>query len=235
MKVESKDILFVIPARGGSKRLPKKNILPLNGKPLVCYSIDTALQIVDADNVCVSTDSDEIIKVVEKYGLHVPFKRPDDLASDTATTNDVLVHAVNYFKERGKDFKLLVLLQATSPLRKKEDVINAIGLVDNSCDMVVSVRKSHAAVVMCHEDENGYLKPTLKKQYGREQDFQGEYYEFNGSIYVMKVDSLLDKGMSNFNRKKYVMSDLYSTDIDTEEDFIEAEARLKYLEKKGQL
>lgn len=108
-------------------------------------------------------------------------------------------------------------------------------MIDDTCDMVVSVRKSHAASVMCHENEDGFLTPTLKKNYGRCQDFKGEYFEFNGSIYAMKVTSLLEKGMSAFKRKKYVMPDLLSTDIDTEEDFIEAEAKLYYLQLTKQL
>ena len=96
MEININEVLFVIPARGGSKRLPKKNIKPLAGKPLICYSLDIARQLTDDGNICISTDSDDIISVVSDCGYHVPFKRPDELASDTATTNDVLVHAVNY-------------------------------------------------------------------------------------------------------------------------------------------
>lgn len=235
MEIDIKDILFVLPARGGSKRLPKKNIKPLAGKPLICYSIDSARELTDDSNICVTTDSEDIISVVSDYGYQVPFRRPAELASDTATTNDVLVHAVNFYKSKGKNYKYLVLLQVTSPLRRKEDIPNAIKLMNEDCDMVVSVRKSRAASVMCHENEEGFLIPTLKKSYGRCQDFKGEYYEFNGSIYVMKVDSLLEKGMSAFKRTKYVMPDLFSSDIDTEEDFIETEARLAYLKSKKQL
>ena len=88
------DILVVIPARGGSKGLPGKNIKNLCGKPLIAYSIDVARAITIDDNICVSTDDQKIIDVVEKYGLHVPFVRPAELASDTASTNDVLLHAV---------------------------------------------------------------------------------------------------------------------------------------------
>lgn len=230
MGINMNEVLFVIPARGGSKRLPKKNIRPLASKPLICYSLDIARQLTDDSNICISTDSDDVISVVSDCGYHVPFKRPNELASDTATTNDVLIHAVNYYKQQGKVYKFLVLLQVTSPLRRKEDITNALSLIDESCDMVVSVRKSHAASVLCHENEAGYLIPTLKKNYGRCQDFKGEYFEFNGSIYAMKVSSLLEKGMSAFNRKKYVMPDILSTDIDTEADFIEAEAKLHYLQ-----
>lgn len=231
MEININDVLFVIPARGGSKRLPKKNIKLLAGKPLICYSLDVARQLTDDNNICISTDNDEIMDVVSKYGYKIPFKRPDELASDTATTNDVLIHAINYYKQLGKNYKLLVLLQVTSPIRRKEDIINALSLIDDTCDMVVSVRRSHAASVMCHENEKGFLIPTLKKNYCRCQDFKEEYYEYNGSIYAMKIEALLSKGMSAFNRKKYVMPELYSTDIDTEEDFIEAEAKLYYLKR----
>lgn len=231
MGIKIKEVLFVIPARGGSKRLPKKNIKLLAGRPLICYSIDVARQLTDDSNICISTDSDEIISVISKYGYKIPFKRPDELASDTATTNDVLVHAINHYHKLGINYKYLVLLQVTSPLRRKEDIMNTLSLIDDTCDMVVSVKKSRAASVICQENENGFLIPTLKKDYGRYQDFNKEYYEYNGSIYTMKVDALLSKGMSAFNRKKYVMPEFFSTDIDTEEDFIEAEARLHYLKQ----
>ena len=137
MEININEVLFVIPARGGSKRLPKKNIKPLAGKPLICYSLDIARQLTDDGNICISTDSDDIISVVSDCGYHVPFKRPDELASDTATTNDVLVHAVNYYKQLGMDYKYLVLLQVTSPLRRKEDITNVLSLIDDTCDMVV--------------------------------------------------------------------------------------------------
>ena len=89
-------ILYIIPARGGSKGIPHKNIKLLNGKPLIYYTIDVARQLTTDDHICVSTDDDEIIEVVENYGLKVPFIRPDYLATDTSTTNDVLLHAINF-------------------------------------------------------------------------------------------------------------------------------------------
>ena len=101
------DTLFVITARGGSKGLPGKNIKDLNGKPLIAYSIDVARAFADDEHICVSTDSEEIKRVVEDYGLRVPFIRPDYLATDTATSNDVLIHAVNFFREQGRKYKKL--------------------------------------------------------------------------------------------------------------------------------
>ena len=131
------DTLFVITARGGSKGLPGKNIKDLCGKPLIAYSIDVARAFTDDENICVSTDSEEIKRVVEEYGLKVPFLRPDYLATDTATSNDVLVHAVNFFKEQGRAYKKLCLLQPTSPLRAVEDVDGAIALYRDDIDGVV--------------------------------------------------------------------------------------------------
>lgn len=223
------DILVVIPARGGSKGLPGKNIKMLCGKPLIAYSIDVARAFADDKNICVSTDSEEIKQVVEQYGLKVPFLRPDYLATDTATSDDVLIHAVNYYREQyGRTFKILLLLQPTSPLRTKEDVEGAIRLYRDDIDMVVSVMKSHAPAVLCQDDEQGYVQLTYnKKALGRQQ--LPDMYEFNGAVYVMSVDALLEKKMAGFTKiVKYVMSKEHSIDIDDIYDFLQVESILKY-------
>ena len=223
------DILVVIPARGGSKGLPGKNIKMLCGKPLIAYSIDVARAFADDNNICVSTDSEEIKQVVEQYGLKVPFLRPDYLATDTSTSDDVLIHAVNYYREQyGRTFKKLILLQPTSPLRTKEDVEEAIRLYRDDIDMVVSVMKSHAPAVLCQDDEHGYVQLTYnKKALGRQQ--LPDMYEFNGAVYVMSVDALLEKKMAGFTKiVKYVMSKEHSIDIDDIYDFLQVESILKY-------
>ena len=223
------DILVVIPARGGSKGLPGKNIKMLCGKPLIAYSIDVARAFADDNNICVSTDSEEIKQVVEQYGLKVPFLRPAYLATDTATSDDVLIHAVNYYREQyGRTFKKLMLLQPTSPLRTKEDVEGAIRLYRDDIDMVVSVMKSHAPAVLCQDDDQGYVQLTYnKKALGRQQ--LPDMYEFNGAVYVMSVDALLEKKMAGFTKiVKYVMSKEHSIDIDDIYDFLQVESILKY-------
>lgn len=223
------DTLFVITARGGSKGLPGKNIKDLCGKPLIAYSIDVARAFTDDENICVSTDSEEIKQVVEKYGLKVPFLRPDYLATDTATSDNVLIHAVHYYHEQfGKNYKKLILLQPTSPLRTADDVDGAIKLYHDDIDMVVSVMKSHAPAVLCQDDEEGYVQLTYnKKALGRQQ--LPEMYEFNGAVYVMSVDALLEKKMAGFTKKvKYVMSKEHSIDIDDIYDFLQVEAIMKY-------
>lgn len=221
------DTLFVIPARGGSKGLPGKNIKELCGKPLIAYSIDVAREFVDDKHICVSTDSEEIKHVVESYGLFVPFLRPDHLATDTATTNDVLVHAVNFFKEQGIEYNKLVLLQPTSPLRTSQDVQGAIELYRDDIEMVVSVMKSHAPAVLCSENKDGYVELVYNKNAVGRQQLQ-DMYEFNGAVYVINIQALLDKGLSKFiNRVKYVMSKDHSVDIDDIYDFYQVEAIIK--------
>lgn len=226
------DTLFVITARGGSKGLLGKNIKDLCGKPLIAYSIDIARAFVDDENICVSTDSAEIKNVVEKYGLKVPFLRPGYLATDTATSNDVLVHAVHFYKDIGREYKKICLLQPTSPLRSVDDVEGALDLYREYIDMVVSVVKSHAPAVLCSDDENGFIQLIYNKNAEGRQQLK-DMYEFNGAVYVINVESLLKKGMKNFLSKvKYVMSKEHSIDIDDIYDFMLVESIMK-MNKEG--
>lgn len=222
-----KDTLFVIPARGGSKGLPRKNIKDLCGKPLIAYSIDVARAFADDEHICVSTDSEEIKVAVEEYGLSVPFVRPDYLATDTASSNDVLIHAVNFYKMLGREYKRLVLLQPTSPLRSTEDVAGSLALYRDDIDMVVSVTKSHAPAVLCSDDKDGYVQFVFNKNAASRQELQ-DMYEFNGAVYVMNTQALLKKGIAGFTKKvKYVMSKEHSVDIDDIIDFKLAETIIK--------
>lgn len=222
--------LIIIPARGGSKGIPHKNIKLLNGKPLICYSIDIARQYTTDDNICVTTDDNEIISVVEQYGLKVPFVRPAELATDTASSNDVLVHALNFYETQGRQVDVIILLQPTSPFRKVSFVKEAVELYNADLDMVVSVKETSAnPYYNCfEEDKNGFL--SISKSIGhpitRRQDAP-KVWEYNGSIYVINPTSLKDNGMQHFTRvKKYPMSELYSVDIDCPFDWKVAELLL---------
>lgn len=220
-------ILVVIPARGGSKGLPGKNIKPLCGKPLIEYSIDVARAITSDDNICVSTDDQKIINIVENYGLSVPFVRPSELASDTASTNDVLLHAINFYASRGKKYDVILLLQPTSPLRTIEQVKEAIRMYRTDIDMVVSVTKSHAPAVLCNDNSEGYVDLVYNKYAGGRQSLP-TFYEFNGAIYVVNVNSLKNKGLGGFDKRiKYIMSKETSIDIDDIYDFMLIESILK--------
>jgi N-acylneuraminate cytidylyltransferase len=226
-------VLYVIPARGGSKGIPHKNIKLLAGKPLIYYSIDVARALTSDENICVSTDDDEIIEVVEKYGLKVPFVRPEKYATDTATTNDVLIHAIDFYKSRGKKYDVIVLLQPTSPLRKVEQVKEALSLYHiNDLDMVVSVKESHAATVLCNENNEGYLELTINPSGIRRQDI-ANFYEYNGAIYIINVSKLMELSLSGLIRKKkYVMNENSSIDIDNEFDWLLAETLMSDINKK---
>lgn len=218
--------LVVIPARGGSKGIPHKNIKLLNGKPLICYSIDVARQFTTDDNICVTTDDDEIIQVVEDYGLKVPFKRPDYLATDHCGSNEVIQHAYQHYVQQGKVYDTILLLQPTSPFRKVEFLREAVSLYDTSIDMVTSVKLSSCNPYYdgFEEDAEGILK--ISKGDGtieRRQDAPSVWQQ-NGSIYVINPHSLIEKGMAHFTRiRKYVMSEIYSVDIDNTFDWKIAE------------
>ncbi|SDH24012.1 N-acylneuraminate cytidylyltransferase [Prevotella communis] len=219
-------VLVVIPARGGSKGIPHKNIKPLNGKPLIYYSIDVARQFTTDEDICVSTDDDEIIKVVEEYGLKVPFKRPDYLATDICGSNEVIQHAWKFFENKGDHYDVILLLQPTSPFRKVEFLKEAVALYDDSIDMVTSVKNAPCNPYYdgFEDNEEGLL--TISKGDGtieRRQDAP-KVWQLNGSIYVINPKSLMQKGLAHFTRiRKYAMSELYSVDIDNAFDWKIAE------------
>ena len=224
------NILVVIPARGGSKGIPGKNIKLLNGKPLIYYTIDVARTIVSDENICVTTDDDEIIKVVESYGLKVPFKRPEYLATDTCGSYEVILHALNYYEKLGYVYDAIVLLQPTSPFRTPLQVKEAIKLYRTDIDMVVSVKKasSNPYYDCFEEDQNGNL--IISKgddSYKRRQDCP-LVYEYNGAIYVLNPLSLKRMDFAKFKKKiKYLMDSVHSIDIDNQLDWMLAECIIK--------
>jgi N-acylneuraminate cytidylyltransferase len=216
------DTLVVIPARGGSKGIPHKNINIFNGKPLITYAIDCARAITLDNNICVSTDDDEIIEVVENYGLKVPFKRPDYLATDQCSTYDVLLHALDFYESINRKYKKLILLQPTSPFRTKGDVEKADALYSDDIDMVVSV--TDASGNYYKEDQEGLLKNILgETAYTRRQDMS-KMWRYNGAVYVINVLSLRQMPLSKFQRiRKYEMDEIHSIDLDTMFDWKLAE------------
>lgn len=224
-------ILFIIPARGGSKGIPGKNIKPMGGIPLINRSIDIARKFAEDKDICVTTDSDEIIKVVEQHGMKVPFKRPDYLATDTASSHDVLIQALDFYREKGIEYDWLVLLQPTTPFRKEEDLRKMLEMMNDDLDMVVSVKEAETnPYYNCYAvNEDGYLQKFIKSQsagYGRQQA-KPAIYEKNGSVYVIKISSLRKHKMNEFEKVRfYEMDKIYSIDLDEPLDWIFAEAVL---------
>ena len=228
--MNKKRILCIIPARGGSKSIPYKNIALLNKKPLIMYSIDISRQMFSDSDICVSTDNKKIIDVVESCGLSVSFIRPDNLATDTATTQEVLKHALLFYENKNIFYDIIILLQPTSPFRLKRHLEEALKLYTDDCDMVVSVKKASANPYydLFEENESGYLHISKgDNKYTRRQDVP-TVWEYNGSIFIINCKSLKENNISDFSKiRKYCMEDIYSIDIDTPMDLLIAEELIK--------
>ncbi|MGV6860632.1 MAG: acylneuraminate cytidylyltransferase family protein [Putridiphycobacter sp.] len=222
-------VLAIIPARGGSKGLPKKNIKPLGDKPLIAYSIESAKSANLITKTIVSSDNQDIINIAKAFKAEVPFVRPKELAEDNSTTVEVLLHAINFFESKGETFDYIVLLQPTTPFRKNGDIDKMIELAKSSdADLVVSVKETSANpyYVLFEENKAGYLEKSKPSNFTRRQDCP-VVYEYNGSIYIIKVSSLQNQKSLAFEKtKKFVMDDYFSIDIDSQFDFDFAEFML---------
>lgn len=213
--------LVVIPARGGSKGLPRKNSKLLNGKPLIHYTIDAAREVFPDNRILVSTDDEEIRKCAEKTGIKVPSLRPAHLATDTSSSREVLLHALEAYTNRGEEIDTVVLLQPTSPLRTAIHIKSAIEIYTPEIDMVVSVKETDANpyYVLKEEDEFGYLQSSKKGTFTRRQDCP-KVYELNGAVYVINKESLVKREPAEFEKVKKVLMDKESSvDIDDLLDF----------------
>jgi len=210
--------LFLIPARGGSKGIPGKNIKLLGGKPLINYAITAARELVPDAQICVSTDDAAIIETVKKTGLTVPFVRPANLADDHAGMQGVMVHALDFYAEKkGRDYDKIVLLQPTSPFRTAQHISEAFDLYDESLDMVVSVKEAESNPYYVHFQENkhGFLEKLLDGHFATRQSVP-TVYEYNGAVYVINANTIRRSPRSHFTKiKKYVMSSRDSLDLDT--------------------
>ena len=222
--------LVVIPSRSASKGLPGKNIKLLNGKPLMHYSIEVAQQVFNNKDICVSTDSRKHIKIAEQTGLKVPFIRPEALSTAEATTQDVLLHCLDFYEKKGVLYDYILLLQPTSPFREKKHLEDILMANKEDCDMIVSVKEteSNPYYVLFEENKSGLLEKSKKGNFTRRQDCP-KVYEYNGSMYLIKVSSIKEKLFSSFTKiKKYEMHSKYSIDIDSEIDFKLAEVLIDY-------
>ncbi|WP_026905519.1 cytidylyltransferase domain-containing protein [Pedobacter glucosidilyticus] len=219
-------ILYLIPARAGSKGLLGKNTKLLQGKPLVQYTIEFALATANThDEICISTNDDEVIPIAEKLGIQPPFKRPEHLATDTASSYEVIMHALAYYKTQNKIFDAVLLLQPTSPFRQIADFNKLIAQFDEHCDMVVSVKeaKENPYFTLFEENTEGFLTKSKEGHFKRRQDCP-KVYAYNGAMYLMRVKALEEKEISAFMQiKKILMPTERSIDIDTEADWVLAE------------
>lgn len=219
--------LYLITARGGSKGIPGKNIKPLAGKPLIEHTISCALCAgASPDDICVSTDSEEIAAVARNLGLKIPFIRPSELATDSAGSYPVMIHALDFFLNRGVEYDRIILLQPTSPFRLPEDIINAASLWTPETDMVVSVTEAAANPYYdaFETDNDGFLHISKGDgSFTRRQDAP-KVWQYNGAVYVISTSSLR-KGPFNTFKKivPYCMPRERSLDLDTPADWMLAE------------
>lgn len=228
--IKNKKMLAIIPARSGSKGLKDKNIKQLNGKPMIAYTIEAAIKSGIFDDVIVSTDSQVYADIATRFGATVPFIRPDYLSNDTATSIDMIIHTIEELSKVGKEYDYFMLLQPTSPLRTKEDIINSTELLfAKDANSVISICEAeHSPLYMNTLDEtldmDGFLPKGIKT---RRQELD-KYYRINGAIYLAKVDYFIK--YNDFYKEKsyaYIMDKRTSIDIDDEVDFIIAESLMK--------
>jgi CMP-N-acetylneuraminic acid synthetase len=231
-------ILAVIPARGGSKGLPRKNIRPICGTPLIAYSIETALAARHLfHRVIVSTDDEEIASVARRYGAEVPFLRPAELGGDEVPMVPVLRHALQFIEQQdGIRLDWVCLLQPTDPFRTVEDIEAAIALArQGDCDSVISVVQVFSVhPILMKRIENGRLKHYCieEKEGTRRQDFQPPAYMRNGAIYLTRRDVLMEHdSVWGEIIRPYIMPEERSVGVDSELDLklveILMEERLK--------
>jgi len=196
--IDHKRVLVVIPARGGSKGLPGKNIIEVNGKPLLAWPIMAALGAACVDKVIVSTDDEKMAGVAQEHGAEIPFMRPAELATDTASSISVLEHAITWLQERNDLYDYIVLLEPTSPLTTGRDIDKALRKLHANrdiADAIVGVCRLEVMHPQFNVTVNG--RGLIESEHGfsapiRRQDLEDTYY-FEGSLYISDVRKLLEK------------------------------------------
>lgn len=225
--------LCIIPARGGSKRIPRKNIKPFMGKPIIAYSIEAALNSGVFDEVMVSTDDMEIASVARQYGASVPFMRSIETSNDYATTVDVLLEVVNRYKEQGDVFDTICCLYSTAPFVTSNRLKDASELISNDVDACFTIVEYSYPIQRSLRINNaeyvemkfpGYLK-------SRTQDLEKIYHDA-GQFYFVRTNALInEKTVWCKKTKPLVLSELEVQDLDTETDWQLAEMKYQLLKK----
>lgn len=233
-------VLFVIPARGGSKGLPGKNMRWMDGQPLIAYSIQAATEAAEQisnSRVVVSTDSPEIAKIAQQFGAEVPFLRPQNLASDEASSIDVILHALGELENNNDPFTHVAMIEPTSPQRDAKDLLGAYNMLmqNPEAESVVGISKTESGHPLFLTNlKEGFLDPYINKSYKvyRRQEID-EVYFFEGSMYISKVSSVI-KRKSFYHEKTlgYTMPKWKSFEVDDEVDFLLIE-RLIQAKKQG--
>lgn len=231
-------VLGLIPARGGSKGVPGKNIRPLCGKPLLAYTAESALAAETLSRVVLSTDDEAIAGVGRELGLEVPFMRPAELAQDASPTLPVVRHALMELAAEGDDFDAVCLLQPTNPLRRRSDIDGSVRLlIDTGADSVVSVLAvphEYNPHWVYLEDEEGFIRLATggADPVSRRQDLPGAFHR-DGTVYVTRSEVVLEAGSLYGNKvRPFRIDPEWSVNIDTEDDWNKAERLLESISGK---
>lgn len=223
--------IAIITARGGSKRIPKKNIKDFCGKPIIAYSIEAAISSELFDEVMVSTDSEEIVEIAKKYGASVPFMRSAETSNDYATTNDVLIEVFNEYKKRGQEFDIAVCIYPTAPFVTADKLKRAIDMVEkdgaDAVTPVVQFSFPPQRAFIIRDNALEYQYPENAKV--RSQDLEPLYHDC-GQFYVMRPDIILNHRPAG-KRIPYVISELEVQDIDNEDDWKLAEIKYRIMKQ----
>lgn len=223
--IENKKILAIIPARGGSKGIPRKNVKAISGKPMIQYTIEAAKECPYIDKVVVSTEDVEIADISMRAGAIVPFSRPEELATDEAKTIDVVMHAVEFYERKAERFDIIVLLQPTSPLRNAEDITKALEyFMRNEQRSLVTVSEvSESPILMRNFNKENKLEKILEEDSDvRRQDMK-KFYRINGAIYINKASELNANTSFNDNEMGFVLTQEHGIDVDEPQDLVVAE------------
>lgn len=225
--------IAIITARGGSKRIPRKNIREFCGKPIIAYSIEAALESQVFDEVMVSTDDAEIAQIATNYGAEVPFYRSEATANDYATTGDVLTEVLHTYEEMGRSFEWGCCIYPTAPFVTAEKLCEAMNLLGTGVDTVMPVVAFSFPPLRGAIIENGLLKLKWPEYFNmRSQDLQQIYHDA-GQFYCFQIEAFLEQGVLFGDRTMpYVVSDLEVQDIDNEEDWKLAELKYMYLKQR---
>lgn len=235
--IKNRTVLGLIPARGGSKGIPKKNLFPIMAKPLAQYTFEAAKECGALSHIMISSEDEEILHFAKLHGIDTRYRRPQALGGDYAKTADVVEDALNWLEQMGEYPDILVLLQPTSPLRSAEDINRAVSrFIELDANSMVGVHKmvEHPYKSM-HQDESGAWHYLAKAAEGahRRQDYDDNYFTINGALYIVKSDwfrthkTLVVEGET----KLFEMSPIAGMDVDELVDVFKVEAYLKMLAK----
>ena len=225
----------VIPARGGSKRIPRKNIKEFHGKPLIAYSIEAAIESGCFDKVIVSTDDEEIAEIAKQYGAEIPFMRPADIADDFATTMDVMSHAISFLDEKQSPIKYVCCIYATAPLINSKDLIKGLELLNrNPVEFVFSATSFPFPVqrALTVDRELNVDMLLAEHENTRSQDLIETYHDAGQFYWGKKTAFLERKSIFSKHSKVVLLPRKQVQDIDTLEDWEMAEALYLIINKK---